>query len=156
MQSTFAFVETSSMLAPYSPSINYYSGLPTGYYQLSTIKRVDDHSVLDPFTTSSVSDLTDFLCTLRKSLTDEDYATTNTHDRKRHYPYVTPDGSKKFKSDGHSIFGEEVVTPLPLSGNLLSSSIGAVSSSQNLNYGEVWIDILEEPEEVKTQFTYSQ
>ena len=126
----------------------YYSDLPTGY-QLSTITRViDDHSVLDPFARSSVSDLTDFLCTLRNSVADEDYTTINANDRKRHYPYVTPDGSKKFKGDGlgNSIFVEEVVIPLPLQGgDLLSSPIGAVSNS---NYREVWIDILEEPEEV--------
>ena len=147
MQSTFALAETSLMLASCSTSINcYYSGLPTGY-RLSTIaRRVDDHSVLDPLTRSSVSDLTDFLYTLRKSATDEEYATINANGRKRHYPYVTPDSFKKFKDDGNSIFGEEVVTPLPLQGgDLLSSSIGAVSNS---NYGKVWIDILEEPEEV--------
>lgn len=102
--------------------------------------------MLDPFTRSSVSDLTDFLCTLRKSANDEDYATINANGRKRQYPYITPDGFKKFKGDGNSIFGEEVVIPLPLQGgDLLSSSIGAVSLG---NYGEVWIDILEEPEEV--------
>ena len=156
MQSTLAFAQTSLMLAPNSPSINYYSGPPAGY-QLSTIRReVDDHTVLDLFTRSSVSDLADFLCPLRKSVTDEDYSTIDTNGRKRHYPYVTSDGSKKYKGDGHSIFGEEVVTYLPLqSGNLLSSPIGAVSNSQNPNYGEVWIDILEEPEEVKTIQTQS-
>ena len=154
MQSTLALTETSLVLAPYSISNCYYSALPTGY-QLSTIaRRVDDHSVLDPFTRSSVSDLTDFLSTLRKSATNEEYATINPNGRKRQYPYVTPDSFKKFKDDGNSIFGEEVVIPLPLQGgDLLSSPIGAVSNS---NYGEVWIDILEEPEEVTKSLTHNQ
>ena len=73
----------------------------------------------------------------------------HTNARKRHYPYVTTTGrSKKLKDDGYSIYGE-VITPHPMQyHNLLQSPIDAVTS--NPNYGQVWIDILEEPEEVNT------
>ena len=71
----------------------------------------------------------------------------HTNARKRHYPYVTTTGSsKKLKDDGCSIYGE-VITPHPVQNcNFLPSPIDA--ATRNPNYGKVWIDILEEPEEV--------
>ena len=153
MQSTFGFIETDLMLAPYFSSINYCSGLSAGYQlNTTTIRReVDDHSVVNPFTRGSIEDLlADFLYPPREFLTDHcNTSTTSTSGQKRHQNYATPNDSKKFKGDGYSISGEEVVTPLASqSGNLLSSPTGAVSTP---NYGEVWINILEEPEEVYKQ-----
>lgn len=133
------------MQEPYSLSINYCTGPSTGYRLSTTTTKVDDYSVLDPYTSSN---LTDFLSSLtRKSQNNGDYNATNS--RKRHNPYITPAGSKKFKDDGCSIFGE-VITPLPLqSGNLLSPPIVAASSSLSpLIQAQAWLDILEEPEEV--------
>ena len=100
--------------------------------------------MLNPFTRDSIRDLKDFHCPyiLATESTEEHF-----NARKRHSPYVTTsDHSKKFRDDGCSIYGE-VTTPLTVqSGNLLPSPIDAATG--NLNYGQVWIDILEEPEEV--------
>ena len=138
------------MLAPCFSSINYCSGLSAGYQlNTTTIRReVDDHSVVNPYTRGSLDNiLAGFLYPPRESLTDQSNTrTTSTSGQKRHHDHATPNCSKKFKGDGCSISGEEVVTPLALqSGNMLSSPTGAVSGP---NYGKVWINILEEPEEV--------
>ena len=100
--------------------------------------------MLNPFTRDSIRDLKDFHCPyiLATKSTEGHF-----NARKRHSPYVsTNDHSKKFRDDGCSIYGE-VTTPLPVqSGNLPPSPIDAAIS--NLKHGKVWIDILEEPEEV--------
>lgn len=118
--------------------------LPIDYHLNTSKRKVDDHTVLNPFTRDSISDLKDFHCPyiLATESTEEHF-----NARKRHYPYATTtDHSKKFRDDGCSIYGE-VITPLPVqSRNLLQSPIDAATS--NLNYGQVWIDILEQPQEV--------
>jgi len=143
-------IEISLMLTHHSPSISYCSGLPTGY-QLSTIRSKVDDPALDPFTSTSLSDSSDFLNPfIRKSHANEDYTTIRTNG-KRHNPYInTQPGSKKFKDGRCNIFGE-VITPLSSqSGNLLSPPLAATFDPlRNPSCRpQVWIDILEEPEEV--------
>lgn len=130
-------------------SITHCCGFPVGYYLSTDTRILDDHSALNSFTRSGLSE---FLCPLtRNSYPDinGDYTTFGNNARKRHNTYTTPTSSKKIKDNGCSIFGE-VITPLSClsSGKLLSPPIDAVSTPLNLNCGQVWIDILEEPEEV--------
>lgn len=130
--------------------------LHTGYKLSTTTRKVDD-TVLDPFTITSYS-LSHLITDLPSPLTGEScidgyYTAIGTNSRKRLNPYIndaTPCGdSKRIKDDGCGHYGGEVVTSLPLqSGNLLSPPIAVASNSPSLNYGQVWLDILEEPEEV--------